>query len=112
MDVTEATFERDVVERSQERPVVVDFWAAWCAPCRRVAPEIEALALQYGEAVKFVKVDVDANRAVARRFGVRGIPNIGLFEDGKLTRQAVGARPRHAIEAELGLAAFATAAKQ
>jgi thioredoxin 1 len=92
-------------------PVVVDFWAAWCGPCRSVAPEVEALAEQYGTAVKFVKVDVDANTAVAGRYGIRGIPTIGLFEDGELTNQAVGARPRHAIEAELGLTRFAVTAK-
>ena len=101
----EATFRREVLE--SEVPVVVDFWAEWCGPCHAVAPEIEALAAQYGESVKFVKVDVDANQAVAGRYGVRGIPTIGLFEGGAVTKQAVGARPRHAIEAELGLARFA-----
>ena len=89
---------------------MVDFWAAWCGPCRLVAPEVEALAEQYGTAVKFVKVDVDANMAVAGRYGIRGIPTIGLFEDGELTKQAVGARPRHAIEAELDLTRFALTA--
>ena len=104
----EATFRREVLE--SEVPVVVDFWAEWCGPCRAVAPEIEALAAQYGESVKFVKVDVDANQAVAGRYGIRGIPTIGLFESGEVTRQAVGARPRHAIEAELGLTRFAAVA--
>jgi len=104
-----ASFQREVLDSTV--PVVVDFWAAWCGPCRRVAPEIEALALQYGEAIKFVKVDVDANQGVARRLGIRGIPTIGLFEGGKLTKQAVGARPRQAIEAELGLTDLATTAK-
>ena len=89
---------------------MVDFWAEWCGPCRAVAPEIEALAAQYGESVKFVKVDVDANQAVAGRYGIRGIPTIGLFEGGQVTKQAVGARPRHAIEAELGLTRFVAVA--
>jgi len=105
----QASFQREVLDSTV--PVVVDFWAAWCGPCRAVAPEVEALADQYGAAIKVVKVDVDANQAVAGRYGIRGIPTIGLFEAGVLTKQAVGARPRHAIEAELDLARFAPAAK-
>lgn len=104
----EATFQQEVID--SKVPVVVDFWAAWCGPCRAVAPEVEALAAQYGSAIKVVKVDVDANQAVAGRYGIRGIPTIGLFEGGKLTKQAVGARPRHAIEAELDLTRFAAVA--
>lgn len=100
----QASFKREVLESTV--PVVVDFWAAWCGPCRMVAPEVEALAEEYGSAIKVVKVDVDANTSVAQRYGIQGIPTIGLFEDGKLTAQAVGARPRHAIEAELGLTRF------
>ena len=106
----QATFQREVLDSTV--PVVVDFWAAWCGPCRTVAPEVEALADKYGASIKVVKVDVDANQAVAGRYGIRGIPTIGLFEAGKLTKQAVGARPRHAIESELGLTRFAIAAKK
>ena len=105
----QASFQREVLDSTV--PVVVDFWAAWCGPCRAVAPEVEALAEKYGSAIKVVKVDVDANQAVAGRYGIRGIPTIGLFEGGKLTKQAVGARPRHAIESELGLSRFAVVAK-
>ena len=72
-----------------------------------MAPELEALAKKYGPAIKVVKVDVDANPKVANTYGIRGIPTIGLFEAGKLTKQAVGARPRHAIESELGPTRFA-----
>ncbi len=104
-----ASFQREVLDSTV--PVVVDFWAAWCGPCRMVGPEVEALAAQYGSAIKVVKVDVDANHSVVNAYGIRGIPTIGLFEGGKLTKQAVGARPRHAIETELGLARFATAGK-
>ena len=105
----QASFQREVLDSTV--PVVVDFWAAWCGPCRAVAPEVEALAEKYGSAIKVVKVDVDANQAVAGRYGIRGIPTIGLFEGGKLTKQADGARPRHAIESELGLTRFAVVAK-
>ena len=105
----QATFQREVLESTV--PVVVDFWAEWCGPCRAVAPEVAALADQYGSAIKVVKVDVDANQAVAQRYDIRSIPMIGLFEGGELTKHAVGARPRHAIESELGLSRFATAGK-
>lgn len=104
------SFQREVLDSTV--PVVVDFWAAWCGPCRAVGPEVEALAEQYGPAIKVVKVDVDANQVVAGQYGIRGIPTIGLFESGKLTKQLVGARPRHAIESELGLTQFAPAARK
>lgn len=100
-----ATFTKEVLQ--SDVPVLVDFWAAWCGPCRMVAPELEALAKEYGGAVKIVKVDVDANPQVAQQYRVQGIPTLGLFEAGKLTKQLVGARPRRAIESELGLARFA-----
>jgi thioredoxin 1 len=106
----QATFQREVLDSAV--PVVVDFWAAWCGPCRMVSPEVEALAEQYGSAIKVVKVDVDANQSVAGRYEIRGIPTIGLFEGGKLTKQAVGARPRHSIESELGLSRFAVDVKR
>jgi thioredoxin len=105
-----ASFQREVLDSTV--PVVVDFWAAWCGPCRAVGPEVEALAEQYGAVIKVVKVDVDANQIVAGQYGIRGIPTIGLFEGGRLTKQVVGARPRQAIESELGLAQFASTVKK
>ncbi len=96
------TFDAEVLRA--DLPVVVDFWAAWCGPCRMVAPEVEALAAEHAGKLKVVKVDVDANPSVATRYGIMGIPMIGLFRDGELVATSVGAKPRRLIEAELGLA--------
>jgi len=103
----DATFEQEVLNATV--PVVVDFWAAWCGPCRAVAPELEALAVEHGPAIKLVKVDVDAAPGIAGRYGVRGIPTIALFRDGRPVAASVGAKPHRVIEAELGLAAASRA---
>lgn len=94
-------FENEVINASV--PVVVDFWAAWCGPCRLIAPELESLAADRAD-LKVVKVDVDANPVVAARYGIQGIPTIALFRDGKPVAASVGAKPRRAIEADLGIA--------
>ncbi len=98
---TPAAFDTEVLQSTV--PVVVDFWAPWCGPCRMVAPELEKLADAHGGTIKVVKVDVDANGAVASRYGIQGIPTIALFRDGRAVAQSVGAKPRAAIEADLGL---------
>jgi putative thioredoxin len=92
VDVTEETFERDVVERSRERPVVVDFWAEWCGPCHALAPVLEQAVAERDGAVTLVKVDVDANPELSRRFGVHGIPAVKAFRNGQVVREFVGAQ--------------------
>jgi thioredoxin 1 len=97
--VTDATFDAEVLQ--SERPVVVDFWAPWCGPCKAVAPVLEALAAEH-PGVKFVKLDIDGNPAVASRLGILSIPTVTVFDGGEAKQSVVGARPRGHFEKVLG----------
>jgi thioredoxin 1 len=98
---TDSTFE-DVVLKN-DKPVVVDFWAAWCGPCKLVAPEMETLAAKYEGAIDIVKVDVDANPGLSRSFNIMSIPTIAFFAPGKQPMGVVGFRPAEQLEDQFGL---------
>lgn len=95
--VTDETFETDVLKSGA--PVLVDFWAEWCGPCRSIAPSLEDLAKEYEGKLEIVKVNIDENPMTPSQFGVRGIPTLLIFKDGKVAAQQVGAAPKSALKA-------------
>jgi len=99
MDVTTATFQTEVLEASKSLPVVVDFWAPWCAPCRSLTPILEKVARDYEGRVKFVKVNSDESQELSQAFGIRSIPNVIAFKDGKPAEQFMGAIPEGEVRA-------------
>jgi thioredoxin 1 len=100
--ITDDNFEVEVAK--SEKPVLIDFWATWCGPCRMIAPIMEELAVEYEGKVKIGKVDVDENQQTAIKFGVRSIPTLLIFKDGKLKDTIIGAVPKSQIVTKLNAA--------
>jgi thioredoxin 1 len=102
IEVTDANFQSEVLD--SDVPVIVDFWAAWCGPCRMVGPMVEEIAEDQAGKVKVMKLNVDENRETATKYGIMSIPTILLFDKGAVSKQVVGAMPKSALVQELGLA--------
>lgn len=94
-EVNDTSFEQDVLQSKQ--PVLVDFWAAWCAPCRMIAPTVEAVAEQFSGSASVVKLNVDENPSVSQRYGIKGIPTLILFREGKEEERIVGATSKESL---------------
>jgi thioredoxin len=97
--VTDDSFEADVLKNS--KPVLVDYWAEWCGPCKMVAPVLEAIATEHGDKLDIVKLNVDENPEVTRKYGILNIPTLGVFQNGEVVKELVGARSKSALLREL-----------
>jgi thioredoxin 1 len=97
--VTDATFEADVLKN--DKPVLVDYWAEWCGPCKMVAPVLEAIAEEHGDKLEIVKLNVDDNPQVTQKYGILNIPTLGVFKNGEVVKELVGARSKSALLREI-----------
>jgi thioredoxin 1 len=97
--VTDETFETEVLK--SDRPVLVDYWAEWCGPCRMVAPVLEEIAAEHADKLSVVKLNIDENPQVAQRYGILQIPTLNVFSGGEVVKQVIGAKPKSALLREL-----------
>ena len=97
--VTDASFEKDVLQA--DKPVLVDFWAEWCGPCRMIAPILDQIATEYGDKIKIVKLNIDENPAVAAKYGVLNIPMLNVYVNGEVAKTIVGAKPKRLLLQDL-----------